>query len=234
MSVKAVRDIAKQTLHDFSEHKVVQMSAALAYNAIFAIAPFLLIVVGVAGIVLGQESVRRQVEDQLSIMIGPQATRVIDSMMAAQHHGTSILATIAGTVALVLGAAGVFGQLQGALDTIWSVKPKPGRGIKGVIRDRFLSLAMVFGICFLLLISMIISTFLAASSGAIERTLSLPPWIGHVVDIGFSFAVLTVLFAAMFKFLPDVRLPWRNVWAGAAMTALLFSVGKTALAFYLG
>jgi membrane protein len=188
----------------------------------------------VAGLVLGQDTVRHQVEQALSGMVGPQATGVVESMMAAHHQGQSIVATVLGTAALLLGAAGLFGQLQGALDTIWSVKPKPDRGIKGMIRDRFLSLAMVFGICFLLLISMILSTILTASSAAIGRTLSLPAWFGHVVELVFSFGVLTVLFAAMFKFLPDVKIPWRNVWSGGAITAALFSIGKWALAMYLG
>src|ERR1041385_8762732 len=178
---------------------------------------------------------RHQVEQALRGMIGQQSTGVIDSMMTASgHHSRSIVATVLGTAALLLGAGGLFGQLQSALDTIWQVKPKPGRGIKGMLRDRFLSVAMVFGICFLLLISMILSTVLAASSGAIGRALSLPVWIGHAVDLLFSVGMLTVLFAAMFKFLPDVKIPWRNVWSGAALTAVLFSIGKWGLAMYLG
>ena len=128
MQFAAMRDVAKKTLHDFSEHKVVQLSAALAYNAIFALAPFLLVIVGVAGLVLGQESVRHQVEQSLSGMVGPQAAGIVESMMAAHHQGQSIVATVLGTAALLLGAGGLFGQLQAALDTIWSVKPKPGRG----------------------------------------------------------------------------------------------------------
>ena len=234
MKFSTVRDLAKQTLHDFSEHKVVQLSAALAYNAIFALAPFLLVIVGVAGIVLGGDAVRGQVDNWLSGTIGAQATGSVDSMMAAHHQGQSIVATVLGTAVLLLGAGGLFGQLQAALNTIWGVKSKPGRGIKGMIRDRFLSLAMVFGICFLLLISMILSTILASSSAAIGRALSLPDWFGHVVDFVFSFGVLTVLFATMFKFLPDVKIPWRNVWSGGAMTAALFSIGKFGLAMYLG
>lgn len=234
MTFAAIVAIAKKTLHEFSEHKVVQLSGALAYNAIFALAPFLLVVVGVAGLVLGEDTVRHQVENQLSTMIGPQAAAVIESMMAARHRGESIVATVLGTAVLLLAAAGLFGQLQNALNTIWEVKPKPGRGIKGMLRDRFLSLAMVFGICFLLLVSMILSTILASSSAAMGRALALPAWIGQVVDFVFSFAVLSVLFAAMFKFLPDVKIPWRNVWGGGVATAFLFSIGKWGLAMYLG
>ena len=234
MKLSAVRDVAKRTLHDFSEHKIVQLSAALAYNALFAIAPFLLIVAGVAGLFMGEENVRRHLHEQLSGMLGSESSDLIDSMMAARREGTSLLATILGAVALILGATGLFGQLQNALNTIWSVKPKPGRGFKETLRDRFLSLAMVFGICFLLLISMILSTVLAASSGAVGNALSLPEWVAHIVDLLFSVGMLTLLFAAMFKYLPDAKIPWRNVWGGAIATAILFTIGKWGLAMYLG
>lgn len=234
MKLATVPGIAKRTLSDFSEHKIVQLSAAMAYNALFAIAPFLLLIAGVAGLIMGQEAVRRHLDDQLSSMLGSQATGMIDSMMAARRQGTSVLATVLGAVALILGATGLFGQLQAALNTIWSVKPKPGRGIKGMLRDRFLSLGMVFGICFLLLISMVLSTILAASSSAIGKALSLPDWVGHILDLVVSIGMLTVLFAAMFKYLPDAKIPWRNVWGGAIATAVLFSIGKWGLALYLG
>ncbi|HET8712082.1 MAG TPA: YihY/virulence factor BrkB family protein [Gemmatimonadales bacterium] len=234
MRLASVKKIVKTTLHDFSAHKVMQLSAALAYNAIFALAPFLLVIVGVAGLVLGEEQVRRQVDESLRGMLGQQSTGVIQSMMDARQSGRSLTATILGTAALLLGATGLFGQLQNALNTIWGVKPKPGRGIKGMLRDRFLSLAMVFGIAFLLLVSMVLSTLIAASSAWIGRTLGLPEWIGHAFDLLFSVGVLTVLFAAMFKFLPDVKIPWRSVWSGGFITALLFSIGKWALGLYLG
>src|SRR5579864_311016 len=114
MRLSTARNIVKKALHDFGDHSVMQLSAALAYNAIFSIAPFLLMVVGIAGMVLGQETVRGQVDAQLRGMIGGQSTRIVDSMMSAQHFGGSILATIAGAVGLILGAGGVFGQLQGS------------------------------------------------------------------------------------------------------------------------
>lgn len=234
MNVRTIRDIAKGTLHDFSEHKIVQLSAALAYNALFALAPFLLVVIGVAGLVLGQDAVRSQVENHLQGMIGRDAAGTIHTMITSHRQSHSIVATVVGSLALLLGAAGLVGQLKAALNTIWGVKQKPGSGLKGMLRERFLSIAMVFGICFLLLVSMILSTALAASSQALGRALSLPPWIGYIVDLLFSMVFLTVLFGAMFKFLPDVKLPWRNVWVGAIATAVLFSIGKWGLALYLG
>jgi membrane protein len=234
MKSRFIRDVVKETFNKFGEDRALRLSAALAYYAIFSIGPFLLIVVGIAGLVVGNESVRQQVDNYLRGTIGPQATGIVDSMMNAQKPGTKLITTIVGIVAVLLGAGGVFGQLQDALNTIWQVKPKPGRGIKGLMRDRFLSLTMVLGSGFLLLISMVLSAALAASTKAIGHILSLPTWAGAAFDLIFSFAVITTLFAMMFRFLPDVRVPWRNVWGGAMGTALLFTIGKFLLGFYLG
>src|SRR5689334_17342754 len=142
MSIKRAASMFKQTFSEFSEDNVLRLSAALAYYAIFSIGPFLAIVVGVAGILFGAESVRHQIEQQLQGMMGEGATRMVDSMMNARHKGTGIVTTIIGVVALLIGAAGVFGQLQDSLNTIWEVKTKPGAGIWNLIRKRFLSFSM--------------------------------------------------------------------------------------------
>src|SRR5207247_6974382 len=151
------------------------------------------------------------------------------------HSITTIsITTILGIVALVFGAAGVFGQLQDALNTIWEVKAKPGRGIWGFIRDRFLSLAMVLGIGFLLLISMALTTFLTAVTGSLGDRLPLSESVAHGLNFALSFGVISLLFAMIFKFLPDVKIPFAEVWVGALGTALLFTMGKYLLALYLG
>jgi membrane protein len=155
-------------------------------------------------------------------------------MMAAQKHGASLITTIVGLGALLLGAAGVFGQLQDALNTIWEVKPKPGRGMWGYVRDRFLSLAMVLGTGFLLLVSMALTTFLSALSGSLAERLPVSVVVLHGLNFIVSLAVISVLFAMIFKFLPDVKVPFRKVWVGAIGTALLFTAGKYLLALYLG
>src|SRR5436190_7736273 len=154
MNTKRAWSIIKNTFTDFGRHNVLRLSAALAYYAMFSIGPLLVIAVGVAGLVFGHSSVREQIDQELRSSVGPSAAKTIESMMAAQKHGTSVITTIVGLAVLLLGAAGVFGQLQDALNTIWGVKPRPGAGICGFIRTRFLSFSMVLGVGFLLLVSM--------------------------------------------------------------------------------
>src|ERR1051326_8493087 len=142
MSVKSITKIGKCTVDEFSEDNVLRLSAALAYYAMFSIGPLLVIAVGLAGFAFGHEAGRRELASQLQGMIGENSTKMIESMMSAQKHGGGLITTIIGLVALLFGAAGVFGQLQDALNTIWEVKSKPGAGIWGFIRDRFLSFSM--------------------------------------------------------------------------------------------
>jgi membrane protein len=235
MSWKKSWSILKGTCSEFSQDNVLRLSAALAYYSIFSLGPLLIIIVGVAGLVLGQESVRRQVEQQLQSMMGQNSAHMIESMMSAQQRGgSSLWATIIGIVILLFGASGVFGQLQDALNTIWGVKSKPGGGLWKFIQSRFLSLSMVLGIGFLLLISMALTTVLTAASGAIGSHFGFSETLGHVVNFIVSFVVITVLFAMIFKYLPDVKVPFRRVWVGALLTALLFTIGKYLLALYLG
>jgi membrane protein len=206
----------------------------MAYYAIFSIGPLLVLIVGLAGLVFGGDSVRHEVHQQLQGMLGEKSTQVIESMMTARRSGDSLMAVVLGAIGLVFGAAGVFGQLQDALNTIWGVTPKPGHSVWLFIRDRFLSMAMVLGIGFLLLISMVLSTVVNAFAHQIGRAISLPPWILPVFNDLVSFIVITLLFAAIYKVLPDVKLAWRDVWTGALLSAFLFTVGKYLLGLYLG
>jgi len=234
MNPKKIWRAIKQSFKQFGEDKVLRLAASLAYYAMFSIGPLLVIAVGVAGLVMGQEHVRHQVHDQLQGMLGASSAKTVESMMSAQKHGTSIITTIVGIVALLFGAAGVFGQLQDALNTIWEVESKPGAGIWGFIRQRFLSLTMVLGTGFLLLVSMALTTFLSAGLGAVGKNLPLGDGLLHALNFIISFGVITLLFAMIFKYLPDVKIPFRVVWLGAILTAFLFTIGKYALAFYLG
>lgn len=226
--------ILKGTFAEFSEDNVLRLSAALAYYAIFSIAPLLVIVVGVAGLAFGHEHVRHQIADQLKSTLGPDSAKMIESMMSAQKHGSSLIATIVGLAALLFGAGGVFGQLQDALNTIWEVKTKPGAGIWGLLRNRFLSFSMVLGIGFLLLVSMALTTFLTAVSGSIGNLLPISEALIHILNFIVSFGVVALLFAMIFKYLPDVKVPFSKVWVGAIGTAILFTIGKYLLALYLG
>jgi membrane protein len=174
------------------------------------------------------------VAQQLKSLLGEQSTGMIESMMTARKTGGSLMATIIGGAGLLLGASGVFGQLQDALNTIWEVKSKPGGGIWGFLRNRFLSFGMVLVIGFLLLLSMVLTTFVSAAAGQLSNVVEVPEWIMHGVNLLATFGVVTVLFAAIFKFLPDVKIGWSDVWVGAVVTALLYAVGKMGLGWYLG
>ena len=234
MKITKSWSILKDTFKEFNEDNVLRLSAALAYYAMFSIGPLLVITVGVAGLVFGESSVRHQIQEQLRSMLGPNAEKTVTSMMTAQKHGTSLITTILGVVALLFGAGGVFGQLQDALNTIWEVKPKRGTGIWGFIRTRFISFSMVLGVGFLLLVSMVISTFLSAATGALGNYLPIPISLAHILNALISLAVISLLFAMMFKYLPDVKVPLSKVWVGAIVTAALFTAGKYLLALYLG
>lgn len=234
MNVKKTWSIVKQTFSEFGEDNVTRLSAAMAYYAIFSIGPLLVIAVGVAGLVFGRSTVQHQMQQQLQSMLGPKAAQTLGSMMASQKHGSSLVTTIVGIVVLLFGAAGVFGQLQDALNTIWEVKAKPGVGIWGFIRSRFLSLTMVLGIGFLLLVSMALSAFLSAVSGSLGNILGISGALALILNFVVSFGVISVLFAMIFKYLPDVKVPFRKVWVGALVTAFLFTVGKLLLGLYLG
>jgi membrane protein len=226
--------ILKGTFAEFSEDNVLRLSAALAYYAIFSIGPLLVIVVGVVGLAFGHEHVRHQIQEQLKSTLGPDSAKMIESMMSAQKQGTSLITTIVGIVALLIGAGGVFGQLQDALNTIWEVKAKPGTGIWGFIRNRFLSFSMVLGMGFLLLVSMALTTFLTAVGGKIGGMLPISEVLIHILNFIVTFGVVALLFAMIFKYLPDVKIPFSKVWIGAIGTAILFTAGKYLLALYLG
>jgi membrane protein len=234
MKAKAMGSVMKGTVSEFFEDKALRLSAALAYYAMFSLGPLLVIAVGLAGLAFDRQTVTHTFEQQLSGMVGQDSAKTLESMMAAQKHGTSVITVIVGTVILLFGASGLFGQLQDALNTIWDVKAKPGQGIWSFIRQRFLSLTMVLGVGFLLLVSLMLSTFMTAFSGWLGGLLPIPEAAAHALNFVVSFAVVTLLFAMIFKALPDVKIPLSKVWVGAIATSLLFVLGKYLLALYLG
>jgi membrane protein len=172
---------------------------------------------------------------QISGLVGHTGARALqDAIAGARKPASGILATVIGTATLLLGASGVFGELQDSLNTIWGVKPRPGLGLKGFLRTRFVSFTMVLGIAFLLLVSLVLSAALAALGDYLSGILPAPELLLHVVNDVVSFAVITILFAMIFRVLPDVELSWRDVWVGAAITAALFTLGKLGIGLYLG
>ena len=225
--------VMKETGQEFVDDKVLRLSAALAYYALFSIGPLLIIVIGLTSLAFGKETVQHAVQQQLQSLLGENATKTVESMMTAHTQGKSLMATIVGVIVLLFGASGVFGQLQDALNTIWEVKARPGQGIWGFLRNRFLSFTMVLGVGFLLLVSLVLSTILSGLTSYIGNAVAIPDLVGRLLDVCMSFIVIALLFAMIFKILPDVEMEWGNVWVGAVGTALLFTAGKSLLGFYL-
>ncbi|MFL6553437.1 MAG: hypothetical protein DMF44_13485 [Verrucomicrobia bacterium] len=229
--------LVKQTGQEFLQDKAPQLGAALAYYTVFSLAPLILVLLSLVGVIFRHDPAGawNKITQQMSYFLDPSAVQVVQNIaQKASEPGKSTIATIIGVALALFGASGVFGQLQDALNTIWGVKAKPGGGIWGFLRSRFLSFAMVGGICFLLLVSLTLESVLKGFSHYVQSMLPGGIIIAMTVYLVFDFAVIVLLFAIIFKFLPDVNIQWRDVWIGAVMTAVLFGVGKWALGFYLG
>jgi membrane protein len=234
MKPKDIFPLLKQTFNEWLDDKAMRMGAALSYYTIFSIAPLLIIVMAIAGAVFGTEAAQNRIAGEISETVGPDSARAIQDMVKhASDTGTGTLATVIGIIVLVLGATGVFGELQDSLNTVWKVAPKPGRGLWGIVHDRFLSFTMVLGIGFLLLVSLVASAALSALSAWSSGVLPGGEVLWHVVNSVVSFGLITLLFAMMYKLLPDVQMAWGDVWIGAAVTALLFTIGKYLIGLYL-
>lgn len=235
MNLASYWQVFKAAGLEWIKDKIPQLGAALAFYSVLSMAPMLVIAIAVAGMVFGQEAASGQLDTQIRGLVGKEGAEAVKEMLAnAQKPAEGILAGVVGVVTLLVASSGVFGQLQDSMNTIWEVEPKPGRGIWGLIKDRFLSLSMVFGIGFLLLVSLVLSSVLSALGGAFEGLLPVPAPLLQGVELVVSFTVVTLLFAMIYKFLPDVKIAWGDVWVGSVITALLFTVGKLAIGLYLG
>jgi membrane protein len=235
MNLKSYLPLLKAAFSEWLEDNSPRMGAALAYYTVFSLSPLLIIVIAVAGLVFGQEAAQGQVVAQLQGLLGQDTAKAIQEMIKnADKPSSGIIGSLAGLITLLVGATGLFGELHDALNTIWEVPPKEGRGLVGLIKDRFLSFTMVLGIGFLLLVSLTVSAALAAFGQFLNSILPSLTAVGHVLNFVVSFGVVTLLFAMIYKYLPDVEIAWNDVWTGAAATALLFTVGKFLIGFYLG
>lgn len=231
--MKVIWAVLKDTFKQFFKDPVIRLSAATAYYSIFSIAPLLVLVIGLAGFIFSQDQIHNEVNRQLKSFVGPKATDVIQSMMSARAKHGSKLAVFVGTIGLIFGSTAVFVQLQNSLNTIWGVKAKPGRGLWHFIRDRLLSLAMILAVGFLLLVSMALTTLVNSLTYYIGHVAALPDWLAPTFETLISFLVIAILFALIFKVLPDVKILWRDVMVGAIGTSALFTTGKYLLGLYL-
>ena len=229
-------NLLKDTASKWSEDKCPTLGAALAYYTVFSLAPLMLVLLAVFGFIYGgSHEAQDKIVKQLGYYLDKSTVEVVKSIAAqASQPSKGILASALAILIALFGASGIFGQLQDALNTVWSVKPKPGGGVWGFIRARFLSFAMVGGVCFLLLVSLTLSSLIHVFSGPLKHAVPGGETFLLLVNLAIDLAVVTLLFAIIFKYLPDARIAWADVWVGAILTTLLFLVGKWALSIYLG
>jgi len=227
--------LLKETFSEFMADKAMRLSAALAYYSVFSLAPLLIIAIAIAGAVFGEDAARGAIEYQLTDAIGGDAARVVQDMVKAAYlEDKGVLMTVVGVAILLVTASVVFAQLKDAMNTVWGITVKPGRAVKGFLKSRLLALSMVPVIGFLLLVSLVISTATGAATNWLGSALPVPGFIFQTLSFLVSLGVVTVLFALIFKILPDADIRWRDVWIGALITAILFTIGKLLLGLYLG
>ncbi len=228
-------NLLTKTFEEFSEDRCPQMAAALAFYTMLSLAPLLFLVVTIAGLVVGQQATQA-LNEQAQTLVGPSGAQELQELLkeANQPSGYTI-ANIVSILVLVFSATGLVAQLQASLNQAWDVEPDPQQGgIKSFLMKRVLSLAMILGIAFLLLISMLLTTALGAVGGWISDLLGVGVAARYAISEGSTFIIVTLLFAAMFKVLPDAKIAWKDVWIGALITALLFTIGKFLIGLYLG
>jgi membrane protein len=235
LTLRVLWSLLVETFFEWSEDRAPRLGAALAYYTVFALAPGLIVIIAVAALLLGKEAAQGQIIGEVQNLVGfAGAQAVTAAIESARGAGRSAVATGLAAITLLFGLWGVFGELQDALNTIWGVTTKPGRGVIAVVKERFWSFAMVVGIGFLLLVSLAASAWLAALGKVFSRLLPLPAPVMETANALLSFVIIGLMFAVMYKLLPDVRVAWGNVWLGAAVTALLFTIGKSLIGLYLG
>lgn len=237
MSPKQVWRMIKTAFREWNEDKASRLAAALAYFTLFSLAPLLILVIAIAGIFFDTASVRQEIMGQVQSLVGGSGAEFVRTVLdnANRPGGNSgWIASIISIVLLVVGATGVLNQLQMSLNTIWNVEARPDIGFMNIIRKRLLSLGMVIVIGFLLLVSLILSSLIAGFSDYLNTLTPGLDTIIQIVNFVISFGITTLLFAMIFKYLPDVIIAWGDVWFGAAATAILFSIGKVLIGLYLG
>lgn len=226
--------ILKETVSQFWEERAPRMAAALAFYTTFSLAPLLIIAVAVAGLAFGKDAAQGRVVGEIQGLIGVSGARAVQDLITnARTPASGALAAIVGVITLLIGATGVVGELQDSLNTIWSVTDAGTGGLVAILKQRLASFAMILGVGFLLLVSLVLSTILSATTAYAGHVLVIPDWVIQWADVLVSFAAIGVLFALIYKIVPDVKIAWRDVGWGAAAASVLFAVGKFGISYYL-
>ncbi len=236
MQLKDLFPLLKDTFTAFGETKCPRLAAALSYYTIFSIAPILIVILSLAALFLDPTTVRQGIIDQIGTNVNLTAADAVADILSSANKagkGGNIVATIIGFVTILVGATGLFAALQDSLNTIWGVMPKPDAGILMMFKARVLSFVMVLGIGFLLIVSLAASIAVKAAADWLGALMGGAEWIAPVLNVVLFFVLITGFFALLFKILPDAQIQWRDVWVGAALTSVLFSIGKAVLSWYL-
>jgi membrane protein len=230
MNLKLAWSVLAATYSKWNEHKAIRLGAALAYFAIFAIAPVLIIVIAIAGLVYGRAAVEGTMVSSISGVVGSSTAQFIQELVkSSSQSGEGVVAVVLGVAGIVLGSAGLFFQLKDALNTVWEVAPNPGYRLVDMLRDNLLSFAMVLALGVIMLASLLLTAGVSAVGAFVGSAVPGSETVSRLADFGLSFGLVILLFAGIFKFLPDVQITWSDVWPGAILTALLFEVAQVAL-----
>ena len=228
--------ILKRSFAEWNRHEAPRLGAALAFYTILSMAPLLIVVVAIAGFVFGKAMVQKEILTQITALVGQSGEAAVRAMLTSAHNpAAGVVSSVLGVVVLLFGASGVFTELRSTLNIIFDAEAAESKGgLMGMVRERLFSFGMVLAVGFLLLVSLVVSSFLAALGRYSSGILPLPEAVLQAINFIVSFAVITCIFAVTFRYVPDIRLRWKPLWIGAAFTAFLFTIGKFLIGLYLG
>jgi membrane protein len=234
LTLRAAFRLLAEAFRDWRADEAPRLGAALAYYTLFALAPLLVVAIGVSGLAFGREAAQGRIVGEIAGLVGSSGAHAIEDLLQnSRKPEAGVLATLVGLGTLLLGASGAFVELKAALNKVWDV-PAPAGGLWTIVRDRLAAFALVLAVGFLLLASLVVSAAISATDTLLKRFVSEPAGLLQAANAVLSLVVITVLFAIIFKFLPDTRIAWGDVWVGAVMTSVLFTAGKFVIGLYLG
>lgn len=236
ITIKGIWGVLKASFTGFGDHKVTKLSGSLAYYTVFSMAPLLVVIISLCGIFLGREIAEGKVYDQLVDFLGRESATSLQQLIKnAYLDGKGTVALIIGIVTLLIGSTTIFGDIQDSINTIWGLKPKPKHGWVKMLQNRFLSFSVIISLGFVLLVSLAISSVLDGFSDRLQaRFADVSYYVFYVINLLVTLCVITLIFGVIFKVLPDAIIKWKDVLAGAVVTAVLFMLGKFAISIYIG
>ena len=224
----------KQTFRAWSDHEAPRLGAALSFYTMLSLAPLVILVIAIASLVFGHSAAQNDIIREVQGIMGTQGAKAVETVIEHGQKPTSVLASVIGVLILLVGASGAFSELQSALNKIWDVQPNNASGVASLIKARLFSFGMVLAVSFLLLVSLVVTAGLAVVGKFFGEILPMPELLMHAINFLISFVGISALFALIFKYVPEAKIEWKDVWEGAIATALLFTIGKSLIGLYLG